>query len=564
MYNAQVASEPLNYHWFSYAHMASASLISGVDTPMVFFRLAPPVFCVLAVLTLAVAGWRVSGKPWVGAFAAMLTFVVGEFTLSDMSWGQFGGVAAYIVWSSQSMAYSWAITFALMVVVADLLRAGPSDVPLGRGAWTLLALLLIGAGGSKSTIIPVVLGGLGVAGLAHLITRRRIDWRLVGVSAVVLAGAVFATAVIYRFETHGLRPRPLSAVRNFVALGHARSTWRLIAVYGFVTVAYVLFLYTRLAGIAVLARLRRPWGRLEWFLLGTLLAGGAATAYFTHPGLSQNFFIRTSFGFGAVLSAMGFAALVERHRTSTRTLIVLFAAIIGGVSILELALRAEGFGVATIHLRLVDPIMYYALALAALIVLGGAASFVVFRRSRTGVVAVALLGTVMLAGAPSLVLDGWGHTRTPPPWYRTRVSAEQATAARWLRDHTSPDDVIATNQHCLSTPAGTSGCFSVSFWLSAYSERRQLVGSWAYVPREVDVMAKMNTADIPFWDQQKLADNDVVFAAPTAERVSRLVSRYGIHWLVVDRTQGRESDALREFAELRYTRGPIAIYQIPG
>src|SRR5690349_2297390 len=223
VYNPQVASEPLNYHWFAYAHMASASLISGVDTPMVFFRLASPVFCVLAVLTLAVAGWRVSGKPWVGAFAAMLTFVVGEFTLSDLSWGPFGGVTAYIVWSSQSMVYSWAITFALMLVVVDLLRAGPPDTPpLGRGAWVLLILLLVGAGGSKSTIIPVLLGGLGVAGLAHLLTRRRIDWRLVGVGFCAAAGLLFATAAIYRFETHGLRPSPLADVQYFVTRGHAR------------------------------------------------------------------------------------------------------------------------------------------------------------------------------------------------------------------------------------------------------------------------------------------------------------------------------------------------------
>jgi hypothetical protein len=563
VYNPQVASEPLNYHWFSYAHMASASLISGVDTPMVFFRLASPLFCVLAVLTLAVAGWRVSGKPWVGAFAAMLTFVIGEFTLADMSWGQFGGVAAYMVWSSHSMAYSWAITFALMVVVVDLLRAGPRDVPLGRGAWALLALLLIGAAGSKSTIIPVVLGGLGVAGLAHLVTRRRVDWRLVGVGGVVAAGAAFATAAIYRFETHGLRPGLLTDIEYFVYLkGHAVPTWRLVATYGFVTIAYLLFLYMRLAGIAVLARLRRPWGHLEWFLLGSVLAGGAATLFFTHPALSQNFFIRTAFGFGAVLSAMGFAALVERYRIPARTLVVVFAVIIGGVSVLVLALRDQGFAAASAHLRFMQPIMYFALALAVLLALGVAVWFVVLRRRWAGIAAVSLLGTVLLAGAPSLVLDGWDHTQAPPRWYHSHVTAEEAAAARWLRDHVPADEVIATNQHCLPELSSPGNCYSTSFWLSAYSERRQLVGSWLYVPREVDVMVELNSSIIPFWDQRKLADNDIVFTAPSAERVSLLVSRYGVHWLVADRAQGRESEELRNFADLRYTSGPIAIYQI--
>jgi hypothetical protein len=570
VHNPQVASEPLYYHWFSYAHMASASLISGVDTPMVFFRLASPVFCALAVVTLAVAGWRVSGKPWVGALAALLTFVVGEFSLVNMSWGMFGGVTAYMVWSSHSLSYSWPVTFALMVVVVELLRPKARDAPLrpkardaplGRGAWVLLALLLIGAGGSKSTIIPVLLGGLGVAGLAGLVATRRVDRRLVCVGSVVAAGGAFAAVVIYRFESHGLRLGPLADFGPYVMVGHPRSTWRTVAVYGFVGAAYLLFLYVRLAGIPVLAWLRRPWGHVEWFLFGSLLAGGVAALTFTHPGISQNFFIRTSFGFGAVLSAMGFAALVERHRVSARTLVPLFAAISAGVSVLTVVLQRHGFAVAIIGWRGVLPITSLALAIAGLAALGAVVWFVALRRRWAGVAGVALLSTILLAGAPNLVVDARQGTLFPPRWYHSHVTPEEASAARWLRDHTSPDDVIATNQHCLPELAGPLGCPSQSFWLSAYSERRQLVGSWAYVPRAVDLMATQTTP-VPFWDPQLLADNDIVFTAPTVERVNLLVTRYDVHWLVVDRAQGRESDALLGFADLRYMSGPIAIYQI--
>ena len=44
----QVAGEPLHYHWFGFAHMGAASLVSGVDLPTVFLRLAMPALCALA------------------------------------------------------------------------------------------------------------------------------------------------------------------------------------------------------------------------------------------------------------------------------------------------------------------------------------------------------------------------------------------------------------------------------------------------------------------------------------------------------------------------------------
>ncbi len=58
----QVAGEPLYYHWFGYAHMASTSMIGGIDLPVVALRLAIPFLCALAIVLTAVVGWRVSGR----------------------------------------------------------------------------------------------------------------------------------------------------------------------------------------------------------------------------------------------------------------------------------------------------------------------------------------------------------------------------------------------------------------------------------------------------------------------------------------------------------------------
>jgi hypothetical protein len=123
---------------------------------------------------------------------------------------------------------------------------------------------------------------------------------------------------------------------------------------------------------------------------------------------------------------------------------------------------------------------------------------------------------------------------------------------------------VATNEHCVDGGTGTgTGCLSLSYWLAGYSERRQLVGSWSYTPRVTNIGGG-NAFTIAFWDQQLLFDNDIVFTDPTAQRVARLRVDHGVRWLVVNRTVSRESPALARFAELRYERGQIAIYELRG
>ena len=127
-----VAGEPLNYHYFAFVHEAVASLVSGVDTPVVFYRLALPLLASVAAVTLAVAAWRVTGKPWVAALAAGLTFVVGEFTIDPLSGRGMGSVYGYYSWSSTSLTYSFGFAFALMATIVDILRRSESRTQLMR------------------------------------------------------------------------------------------------------------------------------------------------------------------------------------------------------------------------------------------------------------------------------------------------------------------------------------------------------------------------------------------------------------------------------------------------
>ncbi|MEV4085804.1 hypothetical protein AB0J43_36600, partial [Nonomuraea fuscirosea] len=146
--------------------------------------------------------------------------------------------------------------------------------------------------------------------------------------------------------------------------------------------------------------------------------------------------------------------------------------------------------------------------------------------------------------------DGERRERLVPPGARA--------AGRWLRDHSAPGDVVATDLHCLHD--GWQVCDSRHFWVSGFSERRMLVEGWAYAESTLaraGLFAGSYLA-VPFADQKRLAANDVVFRAPTAENVRRLADEYGVTWLFTGM-----NPRLEEFARLRFRNATTSIYQIP-
>ncbi|MEV0274230.1 hypothetical protein AB0H43_36130 [Hamadaea sp. NPDC050747] len=142
-----------------------------------------------------------------------------------------------------------------------------------------------------------------------------------------------------------------------------------------------------------------------------------------------------------------------------------------------------------------------------------------------------------------------------------QVPAGALDAGRWLRRHSSPDDLVATNVHCVRLPRGV--CDYRNFWVSAYAERRVLVEGWAYTPTAYEIAEKSgaNFTRLPYWDQRRLADNDAVFTSGTAADVHRLVSAYRVRWLFADRRL--KPRPLDQVATLRYRSGDCVIYELP-
>lgn len=56
------------------------------------------------------------------------------------------------------------------------------------------------------------------------------------------------------------------------------------------------------------------------------------------------------------------------------------------------------------------------------------------------------------------------------------VSAQETSAAQWVRDHSGETDVVATNVHC-RVPEDAE-CDSRAYWVSALTERRVFIEAW--------------------------------------------------------------------------------------
>ncbi|MFI2647392.1 hypothetical protein [Micromonospora fulviviridis] len=559
----QVAGEPLHYHWFGFAHLAATSLVSGVDLPTVLFRLAVPALCALAAVLVAVVGWRITGRPYAGVVAAALLFTVGEFGFEN-GWRQlFGSQATFIVWGSPSMTYSWVLLLPLIAALGEIVgRARGVTVPaLGRGAWPLAVLFLAASTGAKASTLPVVLAALGLTAAATLLVRRRLPRGVLIAAGLALAAQFFATAVLFAFESHGLVLDPFSGLRPYIPTDRPAGVTGLFWVL--VVLAFLLNLQLRVAGALALLRLRR-WRPepVQVFLLGGALAGPAIYLLVGHPGSSNQYFTRTGFAFGVFLSAWGWAEVADRAALSARGRWLLGTGTAGFAVLLTAVQLDSAISTPAVPAYApVLPLLRWAAVLAVPALLAALCWPALVGRwpglaGRGGLV---LLTAVLTAGAPGLVLDA-AATRVYPNGGAYPVVAmpgSRVEAARWVRAHSAPDDVLATNVHCREVVDGW--CDARSFWLSGYAERSVLVEGWAFAPRMV---GRPDGPYAPFWDAGRQRANDSAFTAPTAAGLAALRDRYGVRWLVVDRLVGAESPTLRTLADLRYENGRTAVYRL--
>ncbi|MEV1245895.1 hypothetical protein [Nonomuraea sp. NPDC049750] len=564
-----VLAEPLSYHWYVYAEMAATSWVTGIEPQTLLYRLSMLPMMVAMVVLLAVLARRVTGRWWAGVAAVFVTY----FAFSpELYWGAsnlFTSRSMFTVWTSPTQTFGALLCVPVVLVLVGYLRREQT----GWGGWVLVGVLSAALTGAKATFLPLLLGGLvlvlivrrwsrpalvgaentstepwsrpALVNVRSTLTERWSRPALVGIG-IMLAGLAFAQFVVFGGQRQGLVLAPFASMRPVwglvMDLGPKQvaraSVWPIAGLTGI----HLICLACVWAGVlGVLARravLRDP-GML--LLLGIGAGGIGAVVLLGHPSASQYYFLEGARPYLSIASIAGVAALGrERGFAAAKWWVALGAGLAVGVRAL-LGPNVPVHGL-------------FPLALPYL-VLAGVVATVTLRR---GPVVLAVVALLTGYAVPATLAQGVGpssHHEAPPPVRMVPQGALEA--GRWLRDHSSPDDVVATNAHC--RPVGWKVCDSRHFWVSAYSERRVLVEGWAYAQSTMSRSEPFGLSylALPFADQERLAANDTMFRQPSAENVARLVREYGVKWALTE-----NDTALDGFATLRFRSGQCSVYEL--
>ncbi|MFG3442168.1 hypothetical protein ACGF0J_33410 [Nonomuraea sp. NPDC047897] len=590
-----VAGEPLAYHWFVYAHLAAASHVTGVEPLILLFRLGMlPMLAALVVLA-GLTGRRLT-RTWSGAAVTVVgTVFVGAPSLYLGANGLFtwGGIPD-TAWISPTQTLGALLFAAVVLVLLDLLEDRPRDVR----AWCLAAVLLVALTGAKATYLPLLGAGLAVVAGVRLARGRRPSRPvLVGLGLTAVC-VLFAQFVLFGRARQGIVVDPFSFIRvTWSELTGAAGT-PAGGVPGMAAVYLVCWVVTWLGivGLAVRpAQLARPAVTL---MLGVGGAGLAAALLFGHPGRSQLFFLWGGYPCLAAVTAWGLILLVRWAGLSSRA-----TAAAAGAGLAAAYLVPLLCGVTIPLAPGLDPGLLYrpylvlvaaAVTAAALLAVRrgvrGAAALVVVALASVGLPAYgharvlsALDGSVTPAPAPAPApanADSDAAQATPATQATTRGAqaaqppgrgpvAERAipegglAAGRWLRAHSAPGDLVATNAHCRW--GREDPCDSRFPWVSALAERRVLVEGWAYTAANLNRWRPgLPPESLPFWDPELLRLNDAAFRAPSADVMRLLRERHGVRWLFAEERPGASLGRIGDFAALRFRSGGYAVYLLPG
>jgi hypothetical protein len=557
-----VSGEPLHYHWFVYAELAASSWMTGIEPMTLFCRFSQVSFVAVTVVGFAYLAGRIAQRSWAGPVALVLTV----FSRTPHLYGWNGtkepipdGGDFTSNWLSPTQTFGTMLCIPIVLLLADLLRGQRK----GRGAWLVLALLLCALTGAKATYLPLLLAGLAALLVVRFVIDRRVCRPALGAAVLTGGCLAFAQLVLYGGASQGLRPAPfasmtVAAVNQTAGLIPLQPSPPPTVVFlGVLFFAAYACLWAGLLGL-----LRRPSHLLDpvvLLVLGMGLAGVGAMIFFGHPAHGQFYFLKSSRPYLTLAAVCGLTAVfpVGWTRTGLLALAGMFCA-----GLAAPALVAWLSGPQVPARGLLWAMSWPWLALAAVGVLAALAVRVYASPGIRFALLLTLLAGFALANVPTQVKATAAMIEALP----TPLSVTQGAlkAGRWLRDHSGPDDLVATNTHCRYWTAVDKICENRHFWVSAFTERRVLVEGWGNTDQTSSAARLFGPSHglVPFWDRSRLTDNDAAFQSPSVSSVSRLHERYGVRWLFVDWKHDKPASVLRDFVMLRFRAGDCAIYEI--
>ncbi|TWD73205.1 hypothetical protein FB561_7093 [Kribbella amoyensis] len=576
----QVAGESLDYHWFANADMAAAVDITKLSPILVLYRLWLIPLLVVALLVCATLARTISRAWWTGVLAAA--------ALAGPQVGLLVGNSVDL-WPPLSLI-SPSQTFGLLagtvaaVFLVELLFRGRQP----KGLWILAIAVALVGGGAKPTILPILIGAVGLAALFLLVRDRRLPRRFVVAGALLVASGV-GTMLTVAGSTSGSGVQFLAVVKlqagyraataDATRAGEgglllpALASGRTLSVIGGLVILGLLLIAqaTALAGYAVLGNRRLRCDPLGWFLLGGLVAGWAGFLLVDHPSASESYFVRSVVPFSLAALAWLAATLMRQVQDRRRTAFLVAAVSTGlaisyGAALLWTKGRPTGPQLDRL-LTVARPMIAVALLTVVVVLLWPVLTRRWPRLAGLGGI-IALVTVLLVPTATTTAINvrrlGGHHAQTfsAAPW---RVSADEADAALWLAQNARPTDVVATNTYCRPPGPQRPGCDARGYVVSGIGGRRALIEGWAYTQ---EAMARQNVNGRRYTEQpspwpDRVAATERALYQPSPAALERLRDHYRVRWLYADLHDGPVSPALDHLAQRRHSIGMVRIYELP-
>ncbi|ONI71941.1 hypothetical protein BWI15_17675 [Kribbella sp. ALI-6-A] len=575
----QVAGLPLDYHWFANADMAGAVDITRLSPILVLYRLWLLPLLVAGLLVFATFARTVSRAWWTGVLVAVAV-AAPQFAL----WVDNGvDLAPPFSLISPSQTFGMLAGTAAAVFLVELLFRGRQP----KGLWVLAVTVAVVGGGSKPTILPILVGAVGLSALFVLIRDRKLPARFIAAGLLLVASAV-GTLLTVAGSTSGSGLQVLAVVKlqgGYQAATQdatpagggglilpALTSGRFLSVIG-ALVVFALLLVAQsvaLAGYGLMGRRELRRDPLGWFLLGGLVAGWAGFLLVDHPSASESYFVRSVVPFSlaaiAWMTALWFKQVADRRRAA-----VIVGVLAGGIGLVYAAAltvaKSEPIGDQLDRVVLVARPLVAALAVTVVLVLLW--PFATKRWAQlAGLGGVVALATILAVPAATTFALGVRATQshqstsfTSPHW---RVHPDEAAAALWLARNSQPDDVVASNTYCRPAGPQRPGCDARGYIVSGIAGRRTVIEGWAYTQQ---AMSRQGVNGVRYTNQpspwpDRVALTDQAIGAPTPEVLRHLRDRYSVRWLYADAYDGPVSPELARLAHLRHREQHVRIYEL--
>lgn len=559
-----VSGEPLPYHYFVHIHMAAVSQVTGINLPIVVFRLFILPLIVLVVVGLVAAGKSLMRSAGVGLLGACVVFLISQFNIDHSALfasADFLGYSFVLMFTSPSYLLGVALFVPLVMLLGERLADGE-----GRGSageWTLIGLLMVGVSDAKVAVLPLVIASLALYGGWRWLRDRRPPFSALIGAALACTVALAVYAWQYAGHSSGIEPDLIGGVHfsegmfavesirqdllgwlpSFPGKEAIISTGGLMfGMLGFLGAQLVgLIWFFRYAGLRL--------GKAQQWLLSILVAGFLGILFLEAPNTDdQVYFLVYALIPGSLLPAQGLIWAWQRRPAFSgqgRTL-----AGLGLACALVVAALMAGPAIwdpFTGSLRSSHTFLFVYGAFLLLIVL---LAFAARRRlerwrwaaaalSTTAILAVGLLdsplGYVLPAVRNSVVLVP--NRKLTPDLYQ---------AMAWIRDNTRGRDVIAVNSD-----------ESLAFEYAGFAERTVFLGGSAYSTRIRERAYRplgggffLGTAGGGGGElyPARRALNLAAFQRADASALGEMEDHYKVRYLLIDRVNGYPS-ALRALAE---------------